>query len=123
MTGRRLAALLAVPLLLAAAWMIGGALFTHPPLDVGGVVVVPAGNRPTAPATAPAIGASTQPGDPATRAPAPPSSGTATSAPATTPSARTPAPPGATRVTNGPAPTAGDDDDDDDGIDDDCADR
>ncbi|GGN20057.1 hypothetical protein FHR83_001949 [Actinoplanes campanulatus] len=109
MTGRRLAALLAVPLLLAAAWMLGGALFTHPPLDVGGVVVVPAGDRP--PATAPAIGASTQPGDPATRAPALPAPGTAT-----------PAPPGATRVTNGPAPTAGDDDDDD-GIDDDCTDR
>lgn len=121
MTGRWIAALLGAPLLLAAAWVLGGAVFNHTPADLGNVVVVspPTGERPGTPAPAPRIGTPAPTRGPS--APDPSSLPSATAAvPDATPAspAEPAAPTGATRVTAEPAPPAGDDDDDDDGIED-----
>lgn len=119
MSHRKIAALLAIPLILmAVAWALGGVVFNHSPSDLGGVVVVrPARAPASTPAVARPIGPSTRPVEPAaggTSSPAPGIPGQ--TAPPDQP--KNPGRTGATPVTNGPAPTAGDDDDDDDGIDD-----
>ncbi|MET4059326.1 hypothetical protein ABIB35_000857 [Arthrobacter sp. UYP6] len=106
MTGRRIAALLGVPVLLAGAWALGGAVFNHPPVDLGSVVVVgpAAGDQPSTTAT----------GDPSAPGPSPPPSATAAPpVPAPISPAAPEAPTGATRVSGEPAPAAGEDDDDD----------
>lgn len=114
MRGARFVALLGVPLMLAAAWVIGGSVLENPKADLGDVIVVtPRGSPAPTPGARP-VG---EPGEQGPTEAVVPSSSSPYTAEDTS-SGAVPGvgrrEPGATKVSPAPAPAVDDDEDDPD---------